>query len=123
MGLNHLREWIAPDYDHKKPATNPCEVFYNTIYNEQSFKIINALCNRNKHLMTDIKTSSVHNLPFDEWTDIDYVRDFDKGPATDYFVDDKNIIEVIDEVVKFYQTNWFDKKVSKGKLKCEKELF
>ena len=29
MGLNHLREWIAPHYDKMKPPKNPAEDFFN----------------------------------------------------------------------------------------------
>lgn len=109
MGLNHLREWIAPGYNHEDPVAIMRKAFYNSIWSENSFQIIRCLCNRSKHLNeTERNTSASHNRPFDEWTDINSVRDFDRGPATDYFVDDKNIIEVVDAVVKFYETNWFD---------------
>ncbi len=31
MGLNHLREWIAPGYDWKKPPKEPKEEFFQSI--------------------------------------------------------------------------------------------
>ena len=111
MGLNHLREWIAPKYSHKKPPTNDAENFYNLIFDNTSFKTINGICNKSKHLQ-QIKenTSSIHNVPFDEWSDIDAVRDWDRGPASDYFIDGINIIEIVEKVIRFYDTEWFKKK-------------
>ena len=111
MGLNHLREWIAPNYNHKEEPQNDGERFYREIYLHDSFKTIQFLCNRTKHLQqTDINTSSSHGLSFHEWPDIDSVNDFDKGPVTNYFVDDKNVIEIIRDVIEFYRNEWFSKK-------------
>lgn len=116
MGLTHLREWIAPGYQCdgkcKKPPKNDEEKFSKKIYEEHAeFKTIRLLCNKTKHFSkTKFSTSSLHDLPFDEWTDIDDVRDFDKGPATDYFVDNRNVINVISEVINFYKREWFIKR-------------
>jgi len=111
MGLNHLREWIASGYDPKKTPTNDEEKFFQSIFNKASFKVINSLCNKTKHLQRmKENTSSEHNVPFDEWSDIDAVRNWDKGPASDYFVDGINIIEIINEIIGFYRMEWFKKK-------------
>lgn len=111
MGLNHLRDWIAPGYDFRSSPQKANEFFYKLIFDEcASFQIINKLCNRTKHLTTSVNTSSLHDLPLDEWMDIDSVKNFDRGPATDYFIDGKNIIEVMEDVIKSYKSNWFDKK-------------
>jgi len=121
MGLNHLREWIAPHY---KPQKNKCgilcwktpandaERFSKTIYENASFETIRRLCNKTKHLgkKRKVTTSSDHDVPFDEWSDIDAVRNWDKAPASAYFVDGINIIHIVDKVINFYQTKWFDKK-------------
>jgi hypothetical protein len=50
MGLNHLREWIAPGYSNTTPPGRPEEIFYNEIWKTFSFRTINSLCNRTKHL-------------------------------------------------------------------------
>jgi hypothetical protein len=110
MGLNHLREWIAPGYNHKNQANRPEEKFYNEIWNTASFKIVNSLCNRTKHLNTVRETtSSSHNLLFDDWPDIDAVRNFDLGPASKYLVDGKDVTEIIDDVIAFYKKKWFER--------------
>ena len=111
MGLNHLREWIAPGYNYEDPPANDAEEFYRLIYSESSYKTINALCNRTKHLNTrDINTSSSYGIPFDKWSNFDSVRNIDKGPVTNYFVDDINITEIINDVIDFYKKEWFKKK-------------
>ncbi len=111
MGLNHLREWIAPGYSYSDSPEIPEEVFYNEIWKTSSFKIINSLCNRTKHLKaTHMVTSSSHDVPFDDWTDIDSVRNFDLGPSSKYLVDGRDVVEIINDVIAFYKTNWFEKK-------------
>jgi hypothetical protein len=110
MGLNHLREWIAPKYE-RRDSSNPSKDFYqNIFYNSNSYKLIKDLCNRTKHLEMKAPrtTSAQYGLSVDDWPDVDAVRDFDLGPASDYFVDGKNIIEIIDEIVAFYENNWFN---------------
>lgn len=123
MGLNHLREWIAPGYSaytrtcegkQKNLPRNRGEVFYNEIWDDtSSFKIINSLCNRTKHLKTGTirgTTSSSHDIPFDDWSDVDAVRDFDLGPASKYLVDGRDVVEIINDVIAFYRTKWFERK-------------
>ena len=111
MGLNHLREWIAPGYSHITPPGRLEEVFYNEIWNTSSFKIINSLCNRTKHLNTVCgTTSSSHDIPFDDWPDVDAVRHFDLGPASMYLVDGQDVAEIINDVIAFYRTRWFERK-------------
>jgi hypothetical protein len=110
MGLNHLREWIAHGYDQKHLPNNDRKVFCLTILNNTSYKIIKSLCEKTKHVIKKIsqKTSAQYGVMFDDWPDVDAVRDFDLGPASDYFVDGKNIIKIIDEIVGFYENNWFN---------------
>ncbi len=50
MGLNHLREWIAPGYNHKNPAQDEAQKFYNLIWDVPSYKIIKEISNLTKHL-------------------------------------------------------------------------
>ena len=118
MALNHLREWIAPGYGRDQDGNwpdpdNDGEQFFLDIYNEcPEFKIINKLCNRTKHpeKIPQI-THSEHGLTIDEWKGkIDDLLDFDKGPATNYyFVDGRNVIDIINTVIDFYKTEWFEK--------------
>lgn len=119
MGLNHLREWIAPGYNPKcksgkksrKIPSTDAENFSKAIYDYDSFKIIRGLCNRTKHLkQMKAKTSSEKNVPFDDWSDIDAIRNWDKGPASAYSVDGIDVINIIDKVIDFYQIEWFKKK-------------
>ncbi len=108
MGLNHLREWIAPGYDWKKPPKEPKEEFFQSIYITSEFKTVNALCNRTKHLQPiREKSCSEHDLKIDDWPAIDSVRNFDLGPASNYFVNGTNIINVLDGLVEYYDNNWF----------------
>lgn len=108
MGLNHLREWIAPGYDWKNPPKSPNEEFFQSIYKTSEFKTVNALCNRTKHLIPiREEISSEHDLKIDDWPEIDSVRNFDLGPALNYLIDGKNITNVLDGLVEYYNENWF----------------
>jgi hypothetical protein len=110
MGLNHLREWIAPRYDLKKQPSKPEESFSKEIYSFPSFTIVRSLCNRTKHMRNVSETtSSSHDIPFDDWTDIDAVMNFNHGPASKYLVDGRDVIEIIDDVIAFYRTKWFER--------------
>ncbi len=86
MGLNHLREWIAPGYNPEKTPSNEQETFFQLIFKNASFKVINSLFNKTKHFQRmKENTSSEHNVLFDEWLDINAVRNWDKGTRTKYF--------------------------------------
>ncbi|MHC4268383.1 MAG: hypothetical protein ACYSTS_07945 [Planctomycetota bacterium] len=109
MGLNHLREWIAPCYNWKNPPETPSQKFYHSIFKTPEFRTVNALCNRSKHLeLRPDKTPSEYDLKIDDWPEIDSVRNFDLGPASNYFVDGKNITNVLDGLVEYYKENWFN---------------
>lgn len=107
FSLAHLREWIAPNYCHKNEAKSKGEVFFNTIFENPQYKIILSLCNHAKHL--DIKhiTKTEHNIPFDEWENIDKVHNFDLGPVSHYFVDEQDLNTIIQNVIDFYEQEWF----------------
>ena len=119
MGLNHLREWIAPRYNPKcksgkklwKTPSTDAESFSQAIYKDASFEIIRGLCNGTKHpKQMKANTSSDHDVPFDDWSDIDAVRNWDKGPASVYSVDGIDVINIIDKVIDLYRIEWFKKK-------------
>ena len=77
-GLNHLREWIAPNND----------IFKNSKY----FKDINNICNGIKHLKPqNKKLKTFYNSNVNEWKNVDDILDVDIGSPSDYFVDNKNI--------------------------------
>ncbi len=110
MGLNHLREWIAPGYSHKQQAQTAEQHFFNSIFALPEYKTINSLCNSSKHLSKfSGATSIVGNVPIDEWENIDSVLNFDVGPPLSYVVDGQDIRVVIETVVRFYDANWFSK--------------
>jgi hypothetical protein len=113
MALNHLREWIAPGYKPDRhgtwpPESNNAERFSKDIsVNCPEFEIIRKLCNKSKHINTNPPTGSMHTLTVDDCKDWDSIADFDKGPATDYFVNGGNVIDVLSTVIDFYKTKWF----------------
>ncbi len=121
MALNHLREWIAPEYKKinkkwPKPKDDAELFILDIYYNCDEFLIINTLCNHSKHFMTsqnpldtDTNTDSEHLLKFNDYPDVDSIPNFDKA-VTDYFVDDRNIIDIINTVIGFYNTEWFERK-------------
>lgn len=115
MALNHLREWIAPGYKPDRhnnwPATDtPEKQFSKNIYiNCTAFETIRKLCNKSKHITRNPRTDSEYGLPIDDWKDFDSVKDVDKGPAKNYFVNGENVINIMKKVINFYETEWFEK--------------
>lgn len=110
MGLNHLREWIAPGYDHRLEAQTPGEHFFNEIYRLDEFRIVNGLCNHSKHLGVSqgpLSHIQCNSISIDEWPDIDSVANIDLGPPTVYFVGDRDVEDVIRCVIEHYEKNWF----------------
>lgn len=108
FGLNHLREWIAPGYDFRKPPSNKGERFYQSIFSDPSFKQINQICNHTKHLSPIGVQRTSYGLNIDDWPDFDAVESVDDGPPSGYEVDGKDVLETVFEVIEFYQRNWFD---------------
>jgi hypothetical protein len=108
FGLTHLREWIAPDYCWKTPAVAPGEKFYHAIFKLEEFKLLQGLCNRSKHMgATKTAMGALHGGPIDNCPDIDSVLDFDRGVPIAYFVDGRDMDDVIRAVIKFYEEQWF----------------
>lgn len=109
-GLNHLREWIAPDYDYKIKPQMPNEILFNKIWSLSEFKIINKLCNGTKHLNEKVpKTHAEFGLPLSKWDNVASVLNFDDGPPTAFYVDDKDVLEIVLIVHNYYKYEWFDK--------------
>ncbi|GCE65922.1 hypothetical protein OMCYN_01868 [cyanobiont of Ornithocercus magnificus] len=94
LGLNHLREWIAPGYDHKQEAKSTEQKFYNEIFKNNDFKIIRQLSNNAKHLLKNpMGTSRSSGLSIDDYPPIDEVSNFDEGPPSGFYVE----VEIKDE--------------------------
>lgn len=117
MGVNHLREWIAPDYDPrpdgrgrpKNTPKNAAERFYVAIF-DGDFKLVNQLCNRSKHLKKiDARTGLEGGLNIDEWPDSvdDLIGGFDQGPPTAFLVNEQDIGDVLERILNRYEKEWF----------------
>jgi hypothetical protein len=110
FGLTHLREWIAPDYDSRVKPIQPEEKFYQAIFGLPEFNILRNLCNRSKHMDTRVQAMGpLYGGTLDDAPDFDAIMDFDRGPPTAYFVDGRDVEEVISIVIAFYENNWFKK--------------
>jgi hypothetical protein len=115
FGLTHLREWIAPGYDPKNPPSSPEEQFFQQIFKLEEFNVLRGLCIRSKHMRADVEaTGALYGANIDDWPDVDAVTDFDRGAPLAYFVDGKDVEDVIPVVIKFYEDNWFNKTRSGG---------
>lgn len=110
LGLNHLREWIAPGYDHKSPKTTRAHQFYHDIFNNLAeFKIIKSICNHSKHRSTlNYEITTIYSDIISDWDDLASVKTLSEGVPISHFVDGKNIIQIIDPVIDFYKSEWFD---------------
>jgi len=108
MGLNHLREWIAPRYKHTDTPTEPAHYFFNDIYKVPEFIIINSICNRTKHLSTSPHETTVeYSDKLASWNSLNDVKILSNGVPTDYYVDNNNVLSLIDTIISFYDSNWF----------------
>lgn len=111
MGVNHLREWIAPGvrwFDKNFFPQTPGEIFGVAIYSLEEFKIVNAVCNRSKHLKhIKYQLETEYGAMFDDYPEIDSVNDIDNGPPCNYYVDDRNLLDIIDVILNYYETNWY----------------
>ena len=111
MGVNHLRDWIAPNFKAKtqSPIT-PEQHFYVAIYQLPEFKIVNALCNRSKHMNdTEYSLKAIYGEMIDDYPEIDSVFGFDNGPPTSYMVDGRNLFEIVNVVLLYYYSEWYKK--------------
>lgn len=50
---------------------------------------------------------TLYESKIDDWPDVDSVKNFDQGVPTAFSVDDHDVQDVIDSVIKFYETRWF----------------
>lgn len=112
MGLNHLREWIAPGYapfTHNGNINVPktrYEQFSNDVYITNEHKILREICNKSKHLKSSSTSSDA--LPSGESLNFDEVINSANGLVVSYSVDDRDITDIIEKLILFYQTGWFN---------------
>jgi len=105
MGLNHLNEWITPGYAPFTKSGNinvpktKYEQFSNDVYLTNEHRIIREICSKSKQMEPSLNTSTSHTMSFD---------DVDNGPVTCYTVDGMDIEEIIEKLILFYQTRWFN---------------
>jgi hypothetical protein len=115
MALNHLREWIAPDYNPygrppklRNPKTK-AEEFSRRLYCDPNFKIIREICNATKHVKK--------NGPSHKTTTESVPHQVDTGPhgpkffittnsATNHFIDGERVESFVRPVMKLYG-EWF----------------
>ena len=113
MGLNHLREWIAPTYEKKKngrwPETdNENELFSKMIYEHNDFKMLRSVCNSTKHFKY-CDTRVEYGTVISEWKNLSNVQTIKRGYPKGYFINDRNINDIIDVVVDLYESKWFQR--------------
>lgn len=113
FGLNHLREWIAPNYKYQDKPVNDDEHFYNDVFNDTNWKIINSVCNHSKHLSSSNTpahtTTTDYSNKLTDWDDLASVKSLAEGVPVSYFIDGVNVIEIIDKVIDFYKSEWFER--------------
>lgn len=111
MGLNHLREWIAPESSAKKyrpTCTDQEKQFSSTMYDDPNFTRLRHITNGTKHLkVSNTVTTAVGGTSVDEWPDWDAALDVDAGLPSEHLIDGEPARNVIDPVVAMYQ-EWFD---------------
>ena len=109
LGLAHLREWIAPGYDHRMPARYPNQKFFNAIYEElESFRLLLAVANGAKHHENrqEIAVRSRHYDKIDDWPSFDAALSVDDGPVAEYHIEGWDLADLCQEVLEFYCKNW-----------------
>lgn len=111
MGVNHLRDWIAPGFNWKEGTPRTAEQHFGVaIFALPEFKVVNSVCNRSKHMGTlRYNLGTEYGTMIDEYPDIDSVMNMDDGPPIGYSVDGRNLLEIVDVVLSFYEINWFSR--------------
>jgi hypothetical protein len=108
LGLAHLREWIAPGYNHQTPARYPDQRFFNAIFELESFRLLLAVANGAKHHQNrkEIAVRSRHFDKIDDWPDFDAALSVDDGPVAEYIIEGEDLENLCQEVLEFYRKNW-----------------
>ena len=112
LGLNHLREWIAPGFKDKRQSaaqTTDAERFYEAIFENQDWKLVNEICNQSNHKGPAHRLGAEYGLKIGSWESMASVRSFDDGPPSRFTVDGSDIEPVLARVIDYYEANWFGK--------------
>lgn len=111
--LNHLREWICPggykSYKGKKGKLfTPEERVHHNLYHDKNYQVVNELCNNSKHF-TDSGIGAKTEVQHGFLCDISCFGDsFDHR---NYLVDNKDLRDILEEVLKIYK-KYFEQKKS-----------
>ena len=112
---NHLREWIAPDYNpdgkgrwKPDPPVTAEQRFSREVYENPHFKIVRALANGTKHAKAARHTTRVKYARRD-LARIGEVRGLEISTEipTEHLVDDQPLYSVLAPVINLYR-RWFE---------------
>jgi len=116
MIVNHLREWIAPDfkktYDKNSKtwtwpvANSEAEKFSRKIYEHSDFDLIRKLCNGTKHAKTVKKAETQYEENIFAWPNLLAVKNIFRGVPVSHSVDGKPIDALISPIMEMYR-GWF----------------
>ena len=112
LGLNHLREWIAPgfkDARKRRSPANDAERFFELIFDNDDWKNVNMICNQAKHNGSVPTLCVKYGLDVDDWECVDDVSNSDCGPPTGFTVDGQDIEPILERLSDFYRMNWFQR--------------
>jgi hypothetical protein len=111
MMVNHLREWIAPNYNPERgiwPSTHsPAEQFSRRVYEHADFAVIRGLCNGTKHAKTIKGTATKYDPYLSRWPKISSVKSLIRGVPISHSVDGRPIEDHIEPVMALYR-EWFN---------------
>lgn len=108
MGLNHLCEWIKNSSYPDQQSRAAAQKFYKWIFLQNEYKTIKELSNRTKHLKRVAEaTGSDRGVMMSDWQPLARVKSLALGVAKDYTVDGGNVIDLLETVVDFYESEWF----------------
>ena len=112
--LNHLREWIAPEYRHTSTANTPNEVFFNSIHDScPEWRLVNSLCNGLKHFDPIAHSTSDNASPLlGHFASMSSVTSLEHGHPQKFTVEGRDAIEILEAVRHYYAKSWFEKQSS-----------
>ncbi len=105
MGLNHLREWIAPGFKGGRSTPNSAEEFFSEkVFQSREHQAIRAVCNASKHFTGKVGTSVDYGANIDDWPDFDSVQSVDDGPPTAHYIDNRPVEVLIEPLITLYES-------------------
>ena len=111
MIVNHLREWIAPEFgptskDKCPDAKTDAEKFSRKLYDDTKFTVIRELCNGTKHAKKSPATTMEYETNILKWSNLLAVKNIFKGVPYSHLVDGQPIETFIAPIVELYRA-WF----------------